>query len=49
MNFSTPEKFLSIVEFVGKGRFAQRLANRIANLQVPAYIASAIKFVADRV
>ena len=44
-----PEKFLSIVEFVGKGRFAQRLASQIGDLQVPTYIASAIKFVADRV
>jgi putative ATP-dependent endonuclease of OLD family len=44
-----PEKFLAIVEFMGKGRFAQRLATRIAGRSVPGYIASAIKFVAKRV
>jgi putative ATP-dependent endonuclease of OLD family len=44
-----PEKFLSIVEYLGKGRFAQRLATRISDLDVPAYIRSAIEFVADHV
>lgn len=43
------EKFLLMVEFMGKGRFAQRLATRMTNLEVPNYISSAIKFVADRV
>jgi putative ATP-dependent endonuclease of the OLD family len=43
------EKFLAIVEFMGKGRFAQRLVTRIAGIDVPIYIASAINFVAKRV
>jgi putative ATP-dependent endonuclease of OLD family len=43
------DKFLAIVEFMGKGRFAQRLATRIAGIDVPTYIASAINFVAKRV
>lgn len=43
------EKFLSLIESMGKGRFAQRLASRIAELDPPAYIANAIKFVAERV
>jgi putative ATP-dependent endonuclease of the OLD family len=43
------DRFLSIVEAIGKGRFAQRLAGRIATLAPPAYIASAIEFVASRV
>jgi putative ATP-dependent endonuclease of the OLD family len=44
-----PDKFLAIVEFIGKGRFAQRLATRIVEIEVPPYISSAIKFVAERV
>lgn len=43
------EKFLSLIENMGKGRFAQRLAARIAKLDPPAYIVRAIKFVAERV
>jgi len=43
------ERFLSLIENIGKGRFAQRLAGRIANLEPPAYIADAIRFVAERV
>lgn len=43
------EKFLSLIENMGKGRFAQRLAGRIAELDPPAYIGDAIKFVAERV
>jgi len=43
------ERFLSLVEDIGKGRFAQRLATRISVLDPPAYIAGAIKFVAERV
>jgi putative ATP-dependent endonuclease of the OLD family len=42
-------KYLSIIEFIGKGRFAQRLATRISDLKVPAYIQSALRFVTDRV
>lgn len=43
------EKFLSLIENMGKGRFAQRLASRIADMDPPAYIGNAIKFVAERV
>ncbi len=42
-------KFLSLIENMGKGRFAQRLASRVADLDPPAYIARAIKFVVERV
>ena len=38
-----------MVESIGKGRFAQRLASRMTDLKVPAYIGAAIKFVAERV
>jgi len=38
-----------MVETIGKGRFAQRLATRISKLKPPTYIAEAIKYVADRV
>jgi putative ATP-dependent endonuclease of OLD family len=44
-----PAKFLSIIDYIGKGRFAQRLATRIEGLTVPPYIQAALKFVADRV
>ena len=43
------ERFLSLVEAIGKGRFAQRLATRIGDLDPPLYIEGAIKFVTDRV
>lgn len=43
------DKFLALVDQIGKGRFAQRLGARIADLDPPSYIAKAIKFVADRV
>ena len=43
------EKYLSLIDQIGKGRFAQRLSARIADLAPPTYIASAIKFVTDRV
>jgi putative ATP-dependent endonuclease of OLD family len=43
------ERFLTLVDAIGKGRFAQRLAARIADLDPPSYIAGAIKFVTDRV
>lgn len=41
--------YLKLVEAVGKGRFAQRLASRIAGLEPPGYIRRAIEFVASRV
>jgi putative ATP-dependent endonuclease of the OLD family len=42
-------KYLSLIESIGKGRFAQRLASRVSDLDPPDYIARAIQFVADRV
>lgn len=41
--------YLKLIEVVGKGRFAQRLASRVAGLEPPRYIQSAIKFVVRRV
>ena len=43
------DRYLSMIERIGKGRFAQRLAMRLGNEEPPHYIAAAIKFVADRV
>ena len=43
------EKFLAMVDDIGKGRFAQRLVTRIGELEPPEYIKLAIEFVADRV
>lgn len=43
------ENYLKLIESVGKGRFAQRLASRIEGIEPPAYIKRAIDFVADRV
>lgn len=43
------KKFLSLIEAIGKGRFAQRLASRMGGLEPPAYIRNAIEFVVDRV
>lgn len=44
-----PGKYLAMVDAIGKGRFAQRLASRIAGIDPPAYIADALGHVADRV
>ncbi len=41
--------YLKLIETVGKGRFAQRLASRIEGIAPPAYIAAAITFVVERV
>ncbi len=43
------KRFLSLIEAIGKGRFAQRLATRIEGIDVPAYIAGAIQHVVGRV
>lgn len=40
---------LKMIEQMGKGRFAQRLATRIPGKRVPDYIANAINYVIDRV
>jgi putative ATP-dependent endonuclease of OLD family len=44
-----PAQFLSMIDSIGKGRFAQRLSSRMSDLEVPAYISAAIKFMAARV
>ena len=43
------ESYLSIIEEIGKGRFAQRLAARLEGIEQPGYIGAAIDFVASRV
>ena len=43
------ENYLTLIDAVGKGRFAQRLASRIAGILPPNYIKDAIKFVVSRV
>ena len=43
------ENFLALVETIGKGRFAQRLASRIVGLEPPEFIRDAITFVRTRV
>lgn len=43
------DNYLKLIEAVGKGRFAQRLASRIDGMEPPAYIDNAIGFVAQRV
>jgi len=43
------EDYLKIIEAIGKGRFAQRLASRVEGLEPPAYIVDAIAYVVQRV
>jgi len=43
------EQYLAMIEDIGKGRFAQRLVDRISDVEPPGYISRAIKFVAGRV
>lgn len=43
------DKYLKMIDAIGKGRFAQRLASRVEGVMPPAYIAGAISFVVDRV
>lgn len=43
------DKYLTLIEVIGKGRFAQRLASRAAGIEPPAYIKNAIAHVVDRV
>jgi putative ATP-dependent endonuclease of OLD family len=42
-------QFMAMVEDMGKGRFAQRLAARAGGLEPPAYLKNAIAFVVARV
>jgi putative ATP-dependent endonuclease of OLD family len=44
-----PDEFLKLVDTVGKGRFAQRLASRCKGVKPPKYIADAIQYVVGRV
>ncbi|WP_406226710.1 ATP-dependent nuclease [Pseudomonas siliginis] len=43
------DNYLKLIETVGKGRFAQRLASRVAGVEPPRYIQSAIEFVVRNV
>jgi putative ATP-dependent endonuclease of OLD family len=43
------ENYLKLIEAVGKGRFAQRLASRIKGIKPPEYIAHAIAYVVNHV
>lgn len=43
------KRFLTMINAIGKGRFAQRLASRMGDLEPPDYIKKAIEFVADLV
>lgn len=43
------ENYLKLMEDIGKGRFAQRLASRLSDIAPPAYIKNAIQYVAERV
>ncbi|NLS16177.1 AAA family ATPase [Rhizobium sp. P40RR-XXII] len=43
------EHLLSMIEDIGKGRFAQRLATRVGGIDVPGYIKRAIEHLTDRV
>jgi putative ATP-dependent endonuclease of the OLD family len=42
-------EYIKMIEDIGKGRFAQRLATRVADLDPPGYIKRAINFVVARV
>lgn len=41
--------YLKLIESIGKGRFAQRLASRIGGLEPPEYIRNAVEYVVRRV
>lgn len=43
------DEYLKMIDTIGKGRFAQRLASRIGGMTPPEYIRDAIQFVVDRV
>ncbi len=40
--------YIALINEIGKGRFAQRLASRVAGVAPPAYIRRAIEYVVDR-
>lgn len=43
------DRFLTLVEAIGKGRFAQRFVSRLNGLPPPTYIRDAIEYVSERV
>ena len=43
------DNYLKLIEAIGKGRFAQRLASRIGGIEPPEYIHNAIAYVVSRV
>lgn len=43
------EQYLTLIESIGKGRFAQRLAANLDGAKPPKYIEDAIQYVVDRV
>lgn len=43
------DQYLALIESIGKGRFAQRLATRLGGLQLPGYIRRAIDFIVANV
>jgi putative ATP-dependent endonuclease of OLD family len=45
----SPERLMLMIGYIGKGRFARRLAERIAGLTPPDYITDAIEHVAEQV
>jgi putative ATP-dependent endonuclease of OLD family len=44
-----PDQLLAMISDIGKGRLSAKLAKKLSNFAPPAYIASAIQFVASRV
>ncbi len=43
------DNYLAMIETIGKGRFAQRLASRVSGVVPPDYIKGALDYVIDRV
>ncbi len=43
------DKFLALIDSIGKGRFAQRIVSRLGTIEPLRYISAAIEFVASRV
>ena len=46
---TTPDELLNLIDGVGKGRFAQRLASKIKGRKPPRYLEDAIQYVVKRV
>ena len=44
-----PDQLLAMIADIGKGRLSAKLSKKLPNVAPPAYIASAIQFVASRV